>query len=250
MKKTIITYTSRKNASKIYTLVSSDESNNTAILTDSNGAEHTMKLTTLRKTFKKSVEEVEVEEPKTKEQSNDTNLNRHQLLAKEKVTAAYNWNIGGLENDVQDGNREDMPPIEEMFDLVLDAVMTEDYGVGYCGPNVRTELRFAGNKFIRQTLADLFREDGYEVPDELLAVPEKKHLVGPRKNIKGDPSVVNDDEVVMRAFTGMVIGVFKIEKETKTTITVKTAKGKLKFDKTTGIQIDSNNKKFANRIEV
>nr|DAH81294.1 MAG TPA: hypothetical protein [Bacteriophage sp.] len=250
MKKTIITYTSRKNASKIYTLVSSDESNNTAILTDSNGAEHTMKLTTLRKTFKKSVEEIEVEEPKTKEQSNDTNLNRHQLLAKEKVTAAYNWNIGGLENDVQDGNREDMPPIEEMFDLVLDAVMTEDYGVGYCGPNVRTELRFAGNKFIRQTLADLFREDGYEVPDELLAVPEKKHLVGPRKNIKGDPSVVNDDEVVMRAFTGMVIGVFKIEKETKTTITVKTAKGKLKFDKTTGIQIDSNNKKFANRIEV
>lgn len=250
MKKTIITYTSRKNASKIYTLVSSDESNNTAILTDSNGAEHTMKLTTLRKTFKKSVEEIEVEEPKTKEQSNDTNLNRHQLLAKEKVTAAYNWNIGGLENDVQDGNREDMPPIEEMFDLVLDAVMTEDYGVGYCGPNVRTELRFAGNKFIRQTLADLFREDGYEVPDELLVVPEKKHLVGPRKNIKGDPSVVNDDEVVMRAFTGMVIGVFKIEKETKTTITVKTAKGKLKFDKTTGIQIDSNNKKFANRIEV
>lgn len=250
MKKTIITYTSRKNASKIYTLVSSDESNNTAILTDSNGAEHTMKLTTLRKTFKKSVEEIEVEEPKTKEQSNDTNLNRHQLLAKEKVTAAYNWNIGGLENDVQDGNREDMPPIEEMFDLVLDAVMTEDYGVGYCGPNVRTELRFAGNKFIRQTLADLFREDGYEVPDELLAVPEKKHLVGPRKNIKGDPSVVNDDEVVMRAFTGMVIGVFKIEKETKTIITVKTAKGKLKFDKTTGIQIDSNNKKFANRIEV
>ena len=250
MKKTIITYTSRKNASKIYTLVSSDESNNTAILTDSNGAEHTMKLTTLRKTFKKSVEEIEVEEPKTKEQSNDTNLNRHQLLAKEKVTAAYNWNIGGLENDVQDGNREDMPPIEEMFDLVLDAVMTEDYGVGYCGPNVRTELRFAGNKFIRQTLADLFREDGYEVPDELLAVPEKKHLVGPRKNIKGDPSVVNDDEVVMRAFTGMVIGVFKIEKETKTTITVKTAKGKLKFDKETGIQIDSNNKKFANRIDI
>lgn len=250
MKKTIITYTSRKNASKVYTLVSSDEANNTAVLTDSNGVEHTMKLTTLRKTFKKSVEEIEVEEPKTKEQSNDTNLNRHQLLAKEKVTAAYNWNIGGLENDVQDGNREDMPPIEEMFDLVLDAVMTEDYGVGYCGPNVRTELRFAGNKFIRQTLADLFREDGYEVPDELLAVPEKKHLVGPRKNIKGDPSVVNDDEVVMRAFTGMVIGVFKIEKETKTTITVKTAKGKLKFDKTTGIQIDSNNKKFANRIEV
>lgn len=60
MKKTIITYISRKNASKVYTLVSSDETNNIAVLTDSNGTEHTMKLTTLRKTFKKSVEEVEV----------------------------------------------------------------------------------------------------------------------------------------------------------------------------------------------
>lgn len=56
--------------------------------------------------------------------------------------------------------------------------------------------------------------------------------------------------VKVRAFTGMLIGTFKVEKETKTTITVKTAKGKMKFDRETGIQVNSNNKKFANRIEV
>lgn len=144
MKKTIISYTSRKNASKTYTFVEDINDGTTAVLVDSEGNNHLYAMNTLRKTFKKSVEEVEVEDPKT----------------------------------------------------------------------------------------------------------EKEHPDGPRKNIKGDPTIVNDDEVVMRAFTGMVIGVFKIEKETKTTITVKTAKGTLKFDKETGIQVNPNKKKFANRIDV
>ena len=54
--------------------------------------------------------------------------------------------------------------------------------------------------------------------------------------------------VVMKAFTGMLIGEFEIIKETKKTITVATKKGELKFDKTTGIQLDANNPKFANHI--
>lgn len=56
--------------------------------------------------------------------------------------------------------------------------------------------------------------------------------------------------VVMKAFTGMLIGEFEIIKETKKTITVATKKGELKFDKTTGIQLDANNPKFANHIEL
>lgn len=56
--------------------------------------------------------------------------------------------------------------------------------------------------------------------------------------------------VVMKAFTGMWIGEFEIIKETKKTITVATKKGELKFDKTTGIQLDANNPKFANHIEL
>lgn len=56
--------------------------------------------------------------------------------------------------------------------------------------------------------------------------------------------------VVMKAFTGMWIGEFEVIKETKKTITVATKKGELKFDKATGIQLDANNPKFANHIEL
>lgn len=152
MKKTIITYTSRKNASKVYTLVSSDETNNTAVLTDLNGAEHTMKLTTLRKTFKKSVEEVEVEEPKTEEKP----------MAKHRKS--------------------------------------------------------------RSNFVD-----------------------GERVNLRMDEA---EKTVNVRAFTGMLIGTFEVVKETPKTILVKTHKGKMKFDKASGLQLDARNPKFANRIDL
>lgn len=249
MKKTIITYTSRKNASKVYTLISSDEANNIAVLTDSNGAEHTMKLTTLRKTFKKSVEEVEVEEPKTETKT----MTKHQKSALKNIRCGYNWVIGGLENSVQDGEMEEMPAVEEMFEEVYDEVTSCTFDEGFCDSKAAPIcMKFAGKKFIREQIAKLFRKDGYEVPEELVAVPERKpghsnFVDGERINLRKDEG---EKVVNVRAFTGMLIGTFKVEKETKTTITVKTAKGKLKFDKETGIQVDSNNKKFANRIEV
>ena len=247
MKKTIITYTSRKNTSKVYTLVSSDETNNIAVLTDSNGTEHTMKLTTLRKTFKKSVEEVEVEEPKTE------TMTKHQKSALKNIRCGYNWVIGGLENSVQDGHLEGMPAVEEMFEEVYDEVTSCTFDEGFCDSKAAPIcMKFAGKKFIREKIANLFQKDGYDVPEELVAVPE--HKPGHSNFVDGERINLRKDEgervVNVRAFTGMLIGTFKVEKETKTTITVKTAKGKMKFDRETGIQIDSNNKKFANRIEV
>lgn len=246
MKKTIITYTSRKNASKVYTLVSSDEANNTAVLTDSNGVEHTMKLTTLRKTFKKSVEEIEVDEPKAETKT----MTKHQQGALKNIRCGYNWVIGGLENSVQDGQMEELPPVEEMFEEVVTSCTFDE---GFCDSKAAPIcMKFAGKAFIREQLVKLFRADGYEVPDELANVPERKpghsnFVDGERINLRKDEA---EKVVKVRAFAGMLIGTFKVEKETKTTITVKTAKGKLKFDKETGIQIDSNNQKFANRIEV
>lgn len=73
---------------------------------------------------------------------------------------------------------------------------------------------------------------------------------GKRKNIKGDINSVGKDEVIVKAFTGMVIGVFKVTKRNSKSIIIKTAKGELKFDAQTGLQINANNPKFANRIEV
>lgn len=249
MKKTIITYTSRKNASKVYTFVEVINDGTTAVLVDSEGNNHMYAMTTLRKTFKKSVEEVEVEEPKTETET----MTKHQKSALKNIRCGYNWVIGGLENAVQDGEMEEMPAVEEMFEEVYDEVTNcnfdEDFGDSQAAPIC---MKFAGKKFIREQIAKLFREDGYDVSEELVAVPERKpghsnFVDGERINLRKDEG---EKVVNVRAFTGMLIGTFKVEKETKTTITVKTAKGKLKFDKETGIQIDSNNKKFANHIEV
>lgn len=56
--------------------------------------------------------------------------------------------------------------------------------------------------------------------------------------------------VIVRAFTGMLLGEFEVVKETKKLLIVKTKKGnELKFDKSTGLQTNGNNPKFANYVE-
>lgn len=55
--------------------------------------------------------------------------------------------------------------------------------------------------------------------------------------------------VELKAFTGMIIGWFKVEEETKDTISVWTKANKyLTFDKKTDAQVNAKNPKFANRI--
>lgn len=239
---TIIIYTFRKTGAP-FTLVKTDETEGKAVIKDEEGKLHLVSLNTLKKNYKKSEQIIEIEtedKPKT--------LNRHQKLAAKKVKAAYNWIIGGLENSVQDGNLDKMPSIEDMFEQVYDGVMTEDYGDGYAGGNTKTELRFAGKQFILDTIANMFRKDGYEVPEELTKIKTSNKPSGERKNIKGDINNVGEDEVVVRAFTGMIIGVFKVTKKNSKSIAIKTAKGELKFDAQTGLQTNANNPKFANRV--
>lgn len=254
MKKTITTYTSRKNASKVYTLVSSDETNNIAVLIDSNGVEHTMKLTTLRKTFKKSIEEIETEEPKTKTKT----LTKHQKSALNNVEGAYTYVLGGYENSIQDGHIDEMPSVEDMFEEVYDEAMNSGHemlgGMRMDGGPAPVCVKFAGKKFVREQIAKLFLADGYEVPDELIKVPERKpghsnFIDGERINLRKDEA---ERLVNIRAFTGMLIGTFKIEEETETSIIVKTSGNKktLEFDKATGIQLNANNKRYANRMEI
>lgn len=55
--------------------------------------------------------------------------------------------------------------------------------------------------------------------------------------------------VELKAFTGMIIGWFKVEEETKDTISFWTKSNKyLTFDKMTDAQVNAKNPKFANRI--
>lgn len=177
---------------------------------------------------------------------------KHVSVAKEQMKNAYEQIVGGYENSVQDGAAEAVPPVEDMFDEVMYEATTHLYGEGMCSQKpAPAAMRFVGKRFLIDTLTILFKQDGYEVPACCTKVSEKKTKKGTKREYKDTPESVGEDEVVMRAFTGMLIGVFKVVKKTKTYIAVETAKGQpLKFDKKTGIQMDAKNPKFANRIEV
>lgn len=79
--------------------------------------------------------------------------------------------------------------------------------------------------------------------------PDESQSQKERKNVKGDLTSIGEDEVLMRAFTGMVIGVFKVIDENDKAIAVTTKKGKMWFSKRDGKQVNAKNKKFANQIE-
>lgn len=178
-------------------------------------------------------------------------LTHHQKVAKNQLEYTYNYIVGGYINTVQDGEAETLPPVEDMFDEVMTEATTHLYGEGMCSNRpAPASMNFAGKRFLIDTLVKLFETDGYEVPACCRKVPEKKQTTGSRK-YNDDPGEVAEDEVVMRAFTGMLIGVFKIAKQTKNQIVVKTATGKeMKFDRKTGIELNCKNPKFANRIKV
>lgn len=246
MKKTIITYTSRK-TNKVYTFDGMINDGTTAVLVDSEGGKHMYALSTLKKNYKRTENEIEVEEPKTEEKP----MTKHQKAALENIYGAYSWVVGGHENDLQDGNTTELPPVEDMFEEVYDEAMNSSHHNGWHGGSAPFCMRFAGKAFVREHIAKMFREDGYEIPEELLKVPEKKKghsniVDGERVNLRID---ADENVVVVRAFTGMLIGKFKVEKETSKTIIVKTHKGKMKFDKASGLQLDARNPKFANRID-
>lgn len=56
-------------------------------------------------------------------------------------------------------------------------------------------------------------------------------------------------KIVMKAFTGMVIGEFEVTAENGKEITVQTKKGELSFSIETGLQVNPKNPKFANKFE-
>lgn len=250
MKKTIITYTNRKNASKVYTFVETINDGTTAVLVDSEGNNHMYAMTTLRKTFKKSVEEVEVEEPKTETKT----LTKHQKNALNNIEGAYTYVLGGYENSVQDGQLNEMPSVEDMFEEVYDKAMNSGHellgGMRMDGGSAPICMKFAGKAFVREQISKMFRADGYEIPEELVAVPERKP--GHSNFVDGECTNLHNEDgektVEVKAFTGMLIGTFAVVKETATEVVIKTSRGLLRFDTTTGVQLDARNKRFANRI--
>lgn len=245
MIKTITVYISYR-SKKEYTLVSLNKEENTAVIADAHGKEKTLKYTTLKKTCKKVEREIEVEEPKTSKKTKPST--NHQEVAYNNLKHAYEWIVGGYENSVDDGEIEEMPSVKDLFNEVLAEAKGSHYDQGISGGPAPISMKLAGNQFLRDTLKSFFETNGYEVPEDL--TKEKAHRkakVGPRNNFRSD-----DDEntITVYAFTGMVIGTFKVEKEALDTITVIDRKNReLVFDKTTGKQINAANPVYANRIK-
>lgn len=240
MTKTIVIYTNRK-TNKEYIIERFINEGSTAVLVDSEGETHLYALSTLKRNFKRSEKDIEIEEPKAEEPKSKQKPNLiHQKTAVVVIRDAYNNIVGRHEEKEEDLD------VEGWFNEVYNNLE------GFCDHRSSCALRFAGKAFIREQIAKLFRADGYKVPKELLKVPEKKR--GSSKIVDGERVNLRIDDaakvVTVRAFTGMLIGVFKVEKETKSTIIVKAAKGVMKFSKATGIQTNAKNPKFANRIDI
>lgn len=257
MKKTVITYVNTRDndifvSAEEAILVSLDGTSKPAmILKREDGTEKEVSISTFKRWYKKVETEIEVEEPKEEEKP----MTKHQKDALKNIDGAYTYVMGGYENSLQDGHIDELPDIESLFDEVYEEATQSGHqmlgGLRMDGGEAPICMKFAGKAFIRDQIAKMFREDGYEVPEDLIKVPAKKQghsniVDGERVNIRKDEA---EKVVTVRAFTGMLIGTFKVEKETKTTIIVNTAKGSLKFDKKTGIQI-TEKKRFANRIDL
>lgn len=223
------------------------------LLTREDGSKKEVSDTAFKAWFQEDheAENREKSESKTRPFPTKKPLNTHQKIAAEQLQNAYDWIVGGYINTVQDGEAEEMPPVEDMFDEVMGEATTHKYGKGMCSQKpAPAAMNFAGKKFLVETLVKLFEDEGYEVPACCKGVPEKKQKQGSTRKYT-DEAQAGEGEVVMRAFTGMLIGVFKIQKETKTYIMVKAANGKeMKFDKKTGLELNAKNPRFANRIAI
>ena len=244
MKKTVTVYVARRNGAE-FTLVKIDETEGKAVLKGSDEKLHLVSLSTLKKTYKKV--EKEVEQPST--------FSKHQKVAKRNAINAYNWIVGGYENSQLDDPDAEIPSAEELFEEVYEEAMSTSYTGESAGGPAPAAVRFAVRQFVREVLYKKFKKDGYELNPEIITPPTKRQGAsnyddhGNRKNIKGNPDHIGDDEVLIKAFTGMVIGVVPIKEVTDTIIKVEAKNGVMEFDRASGKQINAKNPRFANKME-
>lgn len=190
--------------------------------------------------------EIEVDEPKIEKPIAET---KHQKAAKHNIYYGYGWIIGGYENDLSDNGTE-MPSVESMFEEVYEEVMSCTFNEGFVDSKAAPIcMKFAGKAFVKKYIAYLFSKEGYEVPEALYNAPE--HKTSSHTKTVEIPEHLAEDEVIMRAFTGMFIGVFKITEKTDKAITVQLADGSLMgFDANTGKELNARKPQFANKLEV
>ena len=111
--------------------------------------------------------------------------------------------------------------------------------------NIKEEKEMT--KMTLKEMREIAKAEGFKGYNKMTK-SQLQQLFDDTAQIKAEEEAASNT-VEVRAFTGMVIGLFKVVKETKTKLGVVTAKGdKLIFDKKTGLQTNANNPRFANRI--
>lgn len=196
--------------------------------------------------------EIKIEEPANKIEKPIAET-KHQQASRRNIRGAYTLVLGGYENSIQDGQMSEMPSVESLFREVYDESMNSGHemlgGIRMDGGPAPVCMRFAGKAFVKKYIAYLFSKDGYEVPEALYSAPERK--VPSHTRTVEIPDHLAEDEVIMRAFTGMFIGVFKITEKTDKVITVKLADGSpMEFDINTGKELNASKPQFANKLEM
>lgn len=88
-------------------------------------------------------------------------MNEHQKIAFRNIKAAFNCEVGGWYNCIQDNCTEYIQDtLQEAKDFIYDECITNSYGKGYCGSGkAPKEMRFAGTEFIKGVIDNLFSKD-------------------------------------------------------------------------------------------
>ena len=91
-----------------------------------------------------------------------TTINGHEKIAGRNIRGAINWILGGYYNCLQDDCPEYLPESREALEEeIYESAMTNFYsrGMELMGRAPR-EMRFAGEKFIRDLITKMLDEDG------------------------------------------------------------------------------------------
>lgn len=88
-------------------------------------------------------------------------MNGIEKIAYSNIKGIFEWNVGGWYNDLQDGNEEYIPSLDEAKKFVYEDAL-ENYarsGIYSCDRAPR-EMRLAGKEFIMSVINHLFDTDG------------------------------------------------------------------------------------------
>ena len=120
-------------------------------------------------------------------------MNGNEKIAYKNTKYAFRFEVGGIENEVLDGHREEMPTYEELEELVYEATTTATYGEGSVSCRPTKEVTFAGEQFIREVIRHFLDTESqfelkHEQPAEAVVEEPKSEDPKPAVVEKGDKS--------------------------------------------------------------